>query len=252
MAHGDGGRRIDLVSGASKGIGMAIASALAEAGADLALTGRDEAGLADVSRTIQGYGRRAWYSTAELSRPAEVRSLAAAALSEFGRVDILVNNAGLTFPQRVLEVGLDEWHQTLNVNALAPLLLTQACAPGMIERGAGKIINISSRAGLDALDEHAVYSASKAALHLLTQTMAVELGPYGIQANCIAPTVILTDMARQVWGPGPRTDAKQARIPLGRFGKPEEVAALALFLASPLSDFVNGAIIPADGGEGAG
>ena len=209
--------KVAFVSGASRGIGRAIAVALAEAGADLALTGRDSESL----------------------------------LRVVVNVDILVNNAGLTFPQPIMKIGLKEWHTSLNVNALAPLLLTQAFAPGMIKRRRGKIVNVTSRAGLSALNGHAVYSASKAALHLLTQTMAVELWPHGIQANCIAPTVILTDMAKEVWSPGPHTDAKLARIPMGRFGLPAEVAELAVFLASPLSDFINGTIIPVDGGEGA-
>lgn len=240
-----------FVSGASKGIGVAIAGALAGAGADVALTARDERGLQKTAELVRRSGRRAWVHTAELADADQVRALGEATLSEFGRVDILVNNAGLTFPQSILDVGVDEWHRTLNVNLLAPLILTQVFAPGMIERGHGKIINVSSRAGIGALDEHAAYSASKAGLQLLTQTMAVELGPHKIQANCVAPTVINTPMAEQVWTPGPRTDAKLARIPTGRFGRPDEVASVILFLASSLSDFVNGVTVPVDGGEGA-
>ena len=251
------GGRIDLagkvafVSGASRGIGKAIAVALAEAGADLALTGRDNESLLRVAVNARQHGVQVWYKTAELADETAVQRLGQEALNEYGNVDILVNNAGLTFPQPIMKTGLKEWHTSLNVNALAPLLLTQAFGSGMIKRRRGKIVNVTSRAGLSALNGHAVYSASKAALHLLTQTMAVELGPHGIQANCIAPTVILTDMAQEVWGPGAHTDAKLARIPVGRFGLPTEVAELAVFLASPLSDFINGTIIPVDGGEGA-
>ena len=243
--------KVAFVSGASKGIGVAIADALASAGADVALTARDEKGLHKTAELVRHSGRRAWVHGAELADAAEVRTLGEATLAEFGRVDILVNNAGLTFPQRVLDVAVDKWRTTLNVNLLAPLILTQMFAPGMIERGHGKIINVSSRAGLGALDEHAAYSASKAGLQLLTQTMAVELGPHKIQANCVAPTVIDTPMAKQVWTPGPKTDAKLARIPAGRFGRPDEVASVILFLASPLSDYVNGVTVPVDGGEGA-
>ena len=144
--------------------------------------------------------------------------------AEFGKVDILINNAGLTHPQRVLDVGLFEWRNTLDVNLLAPLLLTQCFAPGMIEQRSGKIVNITSRAGLGALEEHAAYSVSKAGLQLLTMTMAVEFGPHNIQTNAIAPTVIATPMAEAVWTPGPRTDFKLAGVPMGRFGKPHEVA----------------------------
>ena len=243
--------KVAFVSGASKGMGVAIAEALAGAGADLALTARDEKGLDETARLAREKGARVWTRTAELADAGEVKALGKAALDEFGRVDILVNNAGLTIPQSVLEIGLDEWHTTLNVNLLAPLLLARAFAPGMIERGHGKIINVSSRAALRALADNAAYCASKAALLLITRTMAIEFGPHNVQANALAPTVILTPMAERVWTPGPRTDAKLARIPAGRFGQPADVADVILFLASPLSDFVNGATIPVDGGEGA-
>ncbi len=243
--------KVAFVSGASKGIGVAIADALASAGADLALTARDAKGLEHTAELARRKGVRAWTHGAELTDADAVRALADATLTEFDRVDILVNNAGLTFPQRIVDVGLEEWHTTMNVNLLAPLLLTQAFAPGMIERGHGKIINVSSRAGLTALEEHAAYSVSKAGLQLLTQTMAVEFGPGNLQANCVAPTVISTPMAEQVWTPGPRTDAKLGRIPAGHFGQPKEVAEVILFLASSLSDYVNGVTVPVDGGEGA-
>ena len=243
--------KVAFVSGASKGIGVAVAEALAEAGADLALTARDEKGLGETARRAGEKGATVWTSTAELADSGEVKALGKAALDEFGRVDILVNNAGLTMPQSVLEVGLDEWHTTLDVNVLAPLLLAQAFAPGMIERGHGKIINVSSRAAFSALEDHTAYCASKAALLLITRTMAIEFGPHNVQANAVAPTVILTPMAERVWTPGPRTDALLARIPAGRFGQPADVADVILFLASPLSDFVNGATIQVDGGEGA-
>ena len=243
--------KVAFVSGASKGIGVAIAEAFADAGADLALTARDKTGLEATAESARSRGVTAWTHTAELADPDQVRSLGDAALREFGKVDILINNAGLTHPQRVLDVGLFEWRNTLDVNLLAPLLLTQCFAPGMIERRSGKIVNITSRAGLGALEEHAAYSVSKAGLQLLTMTMAVEFGPHNVQANAIAPTVIATPMAEAVWTPGPRTDFKLAGVPMGRFGKPREVAEVALFLSSPLSDYVNGVVLPVDGGEGA-
>ncbi len=247
----DLGGQVAFVSGASKGIGVAIAETLADAGASLALTARDETGLEATAEAARRRGVEAWTHTAELAQPEQVRSLGKATLDKFGRVDILINNAGLTHPQKVLDVELPEWRNTLDVNLLAPLLLAQSFAPGMIEQRRGKIVNVTSRAGLGALDEHAAYSASKAGLQLLTMTMAVEFGPYNVQANAIAPTVIATPMAEAVWTPGPRTDFKLAGVPMGRFGKPQEVANAVLFLASPLSDYVNGVILPVDGGEGA-
>ena len=189
------------------------------------MTARDEAGIGGHRRVgAQPRSCKAWTHTTELADPDQVRSLGEAALAEFGKVDILINNAGLTHPQNILDVGLFEWRNTLDVNLLAPLLLTQSFAPGMIERRSGKIVNITSRAGLGALEEHGAYSASKAGLQLLTMTMAVEFGPHNIQTNAIAPTVIATPMAEAVWTPGPRTDFKLAGVPMGRFGKPHEVA----------------------------
>jgi NAD(P)-dependent dehydrogenase (short-subunit alcohol dehydrogenase family) len=240
-----------FISGASKGMGVEIARNLAEAGADLALTGRSKEGLAETGEIARDLGVNVWIGAAELDHEQQVRALGKAALDAVGHVDILVNNAGLIFPGPILEIEVEDWHTTYNVDVLAPLLLTQVFVPGMIERGYGKVINITSRAALVGQPGLGSYSSAKAALHQLSSTMAVEFGPHNIQVNCIAPTVTLTPMAQQVWKPGPRTDAKLARIPAGRFAEPSEVADIVLFLASDLSDFVNGTIIPADGGEGA-
>jgi NAD(P)-dependent dehydrogenase (short-subunit alcohol dehydrogenase family) len=242
--------KVALVSGASKGIGVAIAGILAKAGTDLVLTARNEEELEQTAESARKTGSRVWTRTAEMAEPDDVRSLGEAALAEFGHIDILVNNAGLTIPQPLLEIGIDEFHTTINVNLLAPLLLTQVIAPGMIEQGHGKIINISSRGAIRAFRGGGVYSASKAGLQLLTQTMALEFGPHNIQANCLAPTVTNTRMGAMAWSPGPRTDTKLSRIPAGHFAEPMDVAGAVLFLASSLSDFVNGVELSIDGGEG--
>ncbi|NQW18404.1 MAG: SDR family oxidoreductase [Chloroflexi bacterium] len=243
--------KIAFISGASKGIGVAIAEAFAEAGADLALAARDEDGLNAVAATCSALGAKVSTHRAEMGDAVAVKALAHDVLVEWGRIDILVNNAGLTIPQSITDLGLDEWNTTMNVNLLAPVLLAQAFAPGMVERGHGKIINVASRAGLRAIPNNVAYCASKAGIQMVTKSMAVEFGPHGVQSNCISPTVILTPMGEAIWTPGPRTDNKRSRIPAGRFGEAHEVADLALFLASPKSDFLNGTIIPLDGGEGA-
>ncbi len=241
-----------FISGASKGMGVEIARNFAEAGADLALTARNEEQLAETAGMAREFGVEVWTSIAELGDAEQVRQLGRDALAAVGKVDILVNNAGLVFPQPILEIGEEQWRTIYDVDVLAPLLLTQAFVPGMIERGHGKVIHITSRAALIGQPALGAYSSAKAALHQLAQTMAVEFGPNNIQVNCIAPTVTMTPMAQQVWQPGPRTDAKLGRIPMGRFAEPHEIADIALFLASELADFVSGTIIPADGGEGAG
>ena len=273
--------KVAFVSGASKGIGVAIAGVLANAGADLALTARNEEELEHTAEAARKVGSRVWTRTAEMADADEAKALGKATLAEFGHidsigvvadvsdvaaidavhervvrelgpVDILVNNAGVTLPQTILETEIDKFHTVINVNLLAPLLLTQIFVPSMIEKKRGKIINISSRGAIRAFPTGSVYSASKAGLQLLTQSMAVEFGPHNIQANCVAPTVTNTPMGDSAWPPSPRRDAKLAKIPTGRFAEPEEVADAVLFLASSQSDFINGVELPIDGGEGAG
>ena len=244
--------KIAFVSGASKGIGVEIAEHLAAAGADLALTARNAEELEQTAEKARKHGVKVWIRTAELEDADDVKALASAVIEEFGRVDILVNNAGVAKHQPFFDVDIDTFHMVMNVNLLAPLLLTQSFAPGMIERKAGKIINISSRGAIRAIPTGATYCASKAGLQLMTQTMAVEFGPHNVQANCIAPTVTLTPMGECAWPPSPRRDAKLAKIPTGRFAEPDEVAKTVVFLASSQADFINGVELPIDGGEGAG
>ncbi|MBC8453008.1 MAG: SDR family oxidoreductase, partial [Chloroflexi bacterium] len=243
--------KVAFISGASKGIGVSIAEKFAAAGADLALTARNESELEQTAANARKHGVKVWTQIAELEDADAVKSLADAVLSEFGRVDILVNNAGVARHQPFFEVDIETFHTVINVNLLAPMLLTQAFAPGMVERKSGKIVNISSRGAIRAIPTGATYCASKAALQLMTQTMAVEFGPHNVQANCVAPTVTMTPMGETAWPPSPRRDAKLAKIPTGRFAEPEEVASTVLYLASPHADFINGVELPIDGGEGA-
>lgn len=237
-----------LVTGASRGLGAEIAAVLAAAGADLLISGRDASGLARTQQTVEQLGRRCHAIQADLRRSEEVLGLADQALAHFGTIDILVNNAGLVFVEDLLHTTLEHWEETQAVNLRAPFLLAQKLVPGMIHQNRGKIINISSVAAVLAPEGHAAYSASKGGLNLLTQTMAAEWGRYNIQANAIAPTVILTEMGQKVWGESSKGDPMKARIPARRFGQPVEVADLALFLASPASEFICGQVIRVDGG----
>jgi len=244
--------KVAFISGASKGIGVSIAEHFAAAGADLALTARNAAELEQTAETARKHGVKVWTRTAELADADDVKALAEATLAEFGRIDILVNNAGVAKHQPFFDIDLETFHEVINVNLLAPMLLTQAFAPGMIEHKSGKIVNISSRGAIRAIPTGATYCASKGALQLMTQTMAVEFGPHNVQANCVAPTVTMTPMGESAWPASPRRDAKLAKIPTGRFAEPEDVATTVLFLASSQSDFINGVELPIDGGEGAG
>jgi 2-deoxy-D-gluconate 3-dehydrogenase len=237
-----------LVTGASRGLGAAIAPVLAAAGADLVISGRDPDGLERTRALVERHGRRCHALPADLRHGEEVRRLADQALALFGTVDILVNNAGLVHVADILHTSLEDWEETQAVNLRAPFLLSQLLAPAMIQQKRGKIIMISSVAAVLAPEGHAAYSASKGGLNLLTQTMAAEWGRHNIQANAVAPTVILTEMGQQVWGEASKADPMKARIPAGRFGEPNEVADLVLFLASAASNFICGQVIRLDGG----
>ena len=237
-----------LVTGASRGLGAEIASVLAAAGADLVISGRDPVGLESTREEVERLGRRCQGVQADLRSIEETLQLADTALELFGTVDILVNNAGIVFVEDLLHTTLEHWEETQAVNLRAPYLLTQKLAARMIEQKRGKIINISSVAAVLAPEGHAAYSASKGGLNLLTQTMAAEWGRYNIQANAIAPTVILTEMGQKVWGEASKGEPMKARIPARRFGEPVEVADLVLFLASNASNFICGQAIRLDGG----
>lgn len=240
-----------FISGASKGIGVEIARNFAQCGADLALSGRSPEGLALTADMARKFGVKVWTGTADFIEVEQVQSLAQNVLDDLGRIDILVNNAGLSIPAMVLDIDIDAWNRMYQVNVVAPLILTQAFVPGMIERKHGKVINITSRTALKGHARMGAYGSAKSALQQISASMAIEFGPHNIQVNCIAPVVTMTSMGRANWKPGPRTETKLAGIPAGRFAEPEEIADSALFLASDLSDFVNGTILPVDGGEGA-
>jgi NAD(P)-dependent dehydrogenase (short-subunit alcohol dehydrogenase family) len=237
-----------MVTGASKGIGLAICQVMADAGADIVVTARDGDGLKEAKEAIEAKGRKALMVEADLASERETRGAAEVALKAFGTIDILVNNAGVALVAPLLEASVEDWDKTMAINLRAPFLLSQALAPGMIRQKAGKIINISSQAGVIGLDDHAAYCASKGGLNQLTRVMTSEWSRHNIQINAICPTVILTPMGEKVWGTPEKGGPMLAKIPLGRFGKPVEVADLVLYLASPASDLVTGQCILIDGG----
>lgn len=241
------GRRA-LVTGASKGIGQEICVVLAEAGADIVAVARDVDGLADVRQAVEQCDRECLAVAADLSTIAGPRDAARQALEHFGAIDILVNNAGIAIPDSILDTKVEDWDQIMAVNLRAPFLLVQALGPTMIERGGGKIINVSSQTGIVALDDHSAYAASKNGLNALTKSVTCEWAKHNIQCNAICPTVILTPMGERVWGEPAKGDPMKAKIPAARFGRPVEVADLVLFLASPASDLINGDTIMIDGG----
>ena len=237
-----------LVSGASKGIGRAIALALAAQGVDVAVVARNEEDLETLAKEVRSQGRNCLVLTADLAEYDEVLGVAERALGEWPTIDILVNNAGVSHPESALETGSANWDHTFAINTKALFFLSQQLAKPMLEQQWGRIINISSQAGLIALEDHAAYCASKGAVEMVSKVMALEWAPHGITVNCIAPTVINTPMAEMAF-PTPEAKAKMlSRIPVGRFGEVDEVAAAVLFLASDGAAMITGDTIKVDGG----
>ncbi len=240
--------KIALVTGASRGIGSETAIELAQAGADIILSARNMDDLEAVKEKILKLGRKAVIIPADLLDSQQIISLGNRALEVFGKIDILINNAGIGELEPFLTTSCDNWKRTIQVNLTAPFLLSQIIGVKMAEQKSGKIINISSQAGVVAFDEHTAYSASKAGLNMLTKSIASELGIYNVQCNAVAPTVILTDLGKKAWGNPEKGDPIKAKIPLKRFGEVYEVADLVLFLSSEASNLITGQTICIDGG----
>ena len=237
-----------LVTGASKGIGAEICAVFAEAGADVVAVARDAAGLAEVAEVVRGHGRRCLTIQADLASAEDTVRAGETALAEWGTIDILINNAGIARIAPAAELTLEDWDATMAVNLRAPFLLARTLGPAMIAQRWGKIVNISSQTGVIALDDHAAYASSTGGLNALTKSLCAEWARHNIQVNAICPTVIMTPMGRQVWGPEEKSGPMIAATPLRRFGEPVEVADAALYLASPAAELVNGTLLMAEGG----
>ena len=233
------GQRI-LVTGAGKGIGRDICHALHESGATVIALSRTQSDLDSLKDEIS-----CETITVDLSDPQATRAAAEAA----GTVHGLVNNAGIAILEPLLETSVESFQQTMNVNVLAVLIVTQVVAKGMIERGnGGTIVNLSSQASERGLRDHAAYCASKGGLDNLSRVMALELGEYGIRVNCVNPTVVLTEMGKRAWGDPEKAGPMMSRIPLGKFAQPRDVSNAVLYLLSDQSDMINGTVLPIDGG----
>jgi 3-oxoacyl-[acyl-carrier protein] reductase len=242
--------RVALITGAGKGFGKAIAELFLEQGADVVLHYRGSAaGCDELLTKAEQLGRRAVAIQADLADGSAARSLAEQALAAFGYVDVLVNNAGLMKVGAFTESTEQDWEAELALNVWAPLRVTHAIVPGMIERGYGKIINLSSQLALRGWERGSVYAGTKGFLLTWTKSLAAELGQYGINVNAIGPGSILTDMNREVFPDAEAVRRKAAELPLRRMGTPADVAECALFLAARSSDFMTGQMLGPNGGS---
>jgi 2-deoxy-D-gluconate 3-dehydrogenase len=237
-----------VVTGASRGLGYDIAIALADYGADVVGFARTSSELAALESRITARGRRFLAVTGSVDDREAVADLSRRADAAFGGIDILVNNAGTSVVEPAVDVSRASWETQLDVNLTGPFVCAQTFARGMIERGYGRIINITSISGIVGMIDHAAYCATKGALNALTQELALEWGPHGVTVNAIAPTVVLTAMGERVWGPPEKGDPMKAKIPIRRFGKPREIAAACVYLASEAAGLCNGHVLVLDGG----
>jgi NAD(P)-dependent dehydrogenase (short-subunit alcohol dehydrogenase family) len=237
-----------LVTGAGKGIGREICLELARAGADVFAVSRTEPELRALGDEVERLGVRYGFSAADIRGAATAHRLVAEAAAAIGEVDILINNAGVARNALAEHVTEEDWDTTLDINLKAAFFLAQAAGRMMLARGNGRIVNVTSAAALAGLPEHAAYCASKAGLGMLTKVLAIEWGGRGITVNAVAPTVILTPMGEQVWGAPEKGGPMLAKIPVGRFGKPIDVATVVAFLASDHAAMINGETIAIDGG----
>ena len=235
--------KVALITGAASGIGAAIATAFAAKGAWLALLDVNEDAVK--ARASAFRESRAW--VCDVANREDVGAVVAAVAAEMGGIDILVNSAGIVDLAAAEEITLAAWQRTLDVNLTGSFLMAQAVGRHMIARRFGRIVNMASQAGSVAIPGHVAYCASKFAIIGITKTLAIEWGRHGITVNSISPTVVMTDLGRKAWA-GPKGEALKAEIPTGRFAEPEEIAAVAVFLASDAAGMINGADILVDGG----
>ena len=239
-------RQIALVTGASRGIGRSIATVFAREGAQVVVCGRKQETLDAVAREI---GPRVKPVACHVGRLDQLRALVESTLAEFGRIDVLVNNAATNIAVGPA-VELDEaaFDKMIEINLKSVFRLTNLVAPGMCARGSGSIVNIASIAGLHPQHHGMLYSVTKAALIMMTQSYARELGPSGVRVNAIAPGLIQTQLSEYYWKDRAQQDAVVARQPIRHLGQPEEVAEAALLLASGRGSFITGQTLVVDGG----
>lgn len=240
--------KVAIVTGASRGLGRAITEGLAEAGADVVLVATNEKLLREVARGIEGLGRKALVFPADVGDEAKLDELVKLTENVFGHIDILVNNAGTTERYPAEDFPVNAFDHIIEVNLHSVFLLSQKVGRVMIRQRSGKVVNIASVQSEVSGKNITAYAASKGGIRQLTRALAIEWSKYGINVNAIGPGYFHTDMTDPLWQADDRRNQTLARIPLGRWGKPEELKGVAVFLASGASDYMTGQIVYVDGG----
>jgi meso-butanediol dehydrogenase / (S,S)-butanediol dehydrogenase / diacetyl reductase len=244
--------KVALITGGGTGIGRAIAVAFALEGAGVALAGRRLDKLKEVAGQVKKQGGAAKAIECDVTRARDAERAVRETAKHFGRLNVLVNNAGILSAATVDKISEEEWDQVMAVNVKGPFLLSRAVLKEFRKTGGGAIVNIGSVLGLVAMKNRAAYCASKGGVTLLTKAMALDHAHENVRVNCICPAIVETELVKGLFGSGEQGQAlrkaRLATLPLGRFGKPTDVAELAVFLASEESSWLTGAAIPLDGG----
>jgi gluconate 5-dehydrogenase len=240
--------KVALVTGAYRGLGLAIARGLAQAGATVVLNGRRPEELATAANKLGGEGLRASTAVFDVTDAAAIKRAVDGIEASYGHLDIVVNNAGIQRRHPIVAFPKQDWDDVMATNLTAPFLVSQAALPPMIARRAGKIIHIASMLSDLARPTVVPYMAAKGGVRQLTRGMAVELAPHNIQVNAIAPGYFATEMNRALLDNAEFDGWVKKRTPAGRWGEPDEIAGIAVFLASPAANYVTGQMIMIDGG----
>jgi len=240
--------KVAMVTGSTRGLGEVAAMALAKAGADVAVCGRSAPDLKRVSAKIENLGKKSAGFSLDVTSKKAVEEGVKEILKRFGRVDVLVNNAGVNHRVPVLEYPEEAWDLVITTNLKGYFLVSQAVVPQMIERGYGKVINMSSILGSVALPNQVAYASSKGGVDQMTKVMALEWAKQGVRVNAIGPTYFETDLVAQIRNDPERFNFINERTPMGRWGYPPELEGIVIFLAAPASDFITGQTIYIDGG----
>ena len=244
--------KVAIVTGGGTGIGRAIALALAREGAEVALVGRRKDKLEETANEIRSAAGVAIACPADITKSAHTQTVVDQVEQQFGKLNVLVNNAGVLSVSTIETISEDDWDRVITANLNGPFLMSRAALPAMRRAGGGSIVNVGSVLGLVAVKDRAAYCASKGGVTLLTKAMALDHAQEHIRVNCICPSVVETDLIRDLFAESEQgRRAKRTRIatiPMGRFGQPQDVAGLAVFLASDESSWMTGTAIPLDGG----
>ncbi|MBS1840953.1 MAG: SDR family oxidoreductase [Acidobacteria bacterium] len=243
--------KVALITGGGTGIGRSSALAFAREGAKVAVVGRRVEKLQEAVAEIKATGGEAIAVACDVSRAADVQNAIAKVVAAYGKLNILVNNAGVLSVSTIEEISEEEWDSLMAANLKGPFLMCRAALTEFRKVGGGSIVNIGSVLGLVAMKKRAAYCASKGGVTLLTKAIAIDHGHENIRANCICPSIVETDLVSELFKTSDGARARNERlatIPLGRFGKPSDIAELAVFLASDESSWLTGAAIPVDGG----